>query len=312
MSAHPATTGEVSDAERVRRWREQGDDSAIAALWNAYQRTAVYVAARILVRLPNGDEDARDIADEAFLRALDTFDLDKAGATGKPFRAFYMLIARRQALDLLRKRKREVYPVEMPEGEAPPAHEEPELPPLENREVIPRLRKFVLENYLASDWTLFEVWMRYQRDGKRVPWKSIAADHPVELHDVVPFAAGSVDLPEQTDAIDAVVHTMNVCNSIHVEVAGSAAGDEDPALAARRADVVRRAVEARLKQRTTTDRKSRVTEDRVRVAEAPRTGGTHVEFDVVRGRIRSPDALRMRIQKVILEKARELLSGDRS
>ncbi|MCO4773975.1 MAG: hypothetical protein KDA24_28335 [Deltaproteobacteria bacterium] len=291
MTRQAGEAGPEADAARVRKWRDEGDDSSVSELWNAYQRTAVYVAARVLARLPEGDTHAARLADEAFLEVLDTWALE----SGASFRALYIQATRRRAVALF---KAERGPAPSGGVEAPA----PTLPAFDARHVLPRLRRYVLDNYLASDWTLFEAWLRAQRDGTSVSWAELAQDNPIEMHDTVPFGVGSTD-PLDDAAIDAVAHTLRVCEDVRIEIAGSVGQAEDPALARRRALVVQRAVGARLSESHSD------VGDRVQVRADGKTAGPVVEFDVVQGRVRSPDAVRRRIQRVLLDKAHELAQG---
>ena len=302
MSPSPASPDERA---LLRAWLEGGDEDAVAALWDANQRTAVAVASRLLRRAPVPAEEARDVADEAFLRALEAYDPARVrGRTERPFRALYLTIARNLAVDRARRLGREV---PLDEADEPAQDPTAQLGDgIDVRAVLPRLRERILERYLPDDWALLERWMAYRRDGARVPWKTLAAEFPVTIDAHVAFAPGAAH-PLDEAPVDAAARVLNACPQAHADVVGSRAPDEEPALAARRATVVARAVEQRLERRVSHDRRTGVSAPRlqVRVDEAGDQPGVH--FEVTRGRLRSPDALRMRVEKVLLGHARALL-----
>lgn len=95
--AELAGAGEISDAELVRRTMA-GQDDAFAALVARYQKRAFWIAYHVLGRV----EDARDVAQEAFVRlfrSLDRYDW------GRSFYTWFYRIVMNLAIDSLRKRR---------------------------------------------------------------------------------------------------------------------------------------------------------------------------------------------------------------
>jgi len=96
--ADPAAVARERDHALIRRARE-GEESAFAELLTLYERRAF----RIARKLVPGDEDARDLVQEAFLRVfrhLDRFDYKHA------FSTWLYRIVNNLAIDHLRRRRR--------------------------------------------------------------------------------------------------------------------------------------------------------------------------------------------------------------
>ena len=93
----------------IRRCRE-GDQDAIRGLVGVYER-AVY---HLLWRATGNEEDARDLAQETFvraIRALDRFDLDR------PFRNWIFRIASNLAIDHLRRARLRTVSIDVDEND---------------------------------------------------------------------------------------------------------------------------------------------------------------------------------------------------
>ncbi len=92
-----AAAAEISDAELVRR-ALAGQDDPFSALVARYQKRAFWIAYHVLGRV----EDARDVAQEAFVRlfrSLDRYDWSRS------FYTWFYRIVMNLAIDSLRKRK---------------------------------------------------------------------------------------------------------------------------------------------------------------------------------------------------------------
>jgi RNA polymerase sigma-70 factor (ECF subfamily) len=92
-----AAAAGVTDAELVRR-TVAGEDDAFAALVARYQKRAFWVAFHVLGRV----EDARDVAQEAFVRlyrSIASYDYARS------FYTWFYRIVMNLAIDLLRKHK---------------------------------------------------------------------------------------------------------------------------------------------------------------------------------------------------------------
>jgi|GEM_PF-6144414 len=288
-----------TDIDLFLRWNHHRDEDAVAALWVRYQRLATTVAGHILARLPDADDAASEVADAAFLRALQTFDPVRAGEAAKAFRNWYVAIVRNAARDTLRRNSRLVYVVDE-------AHDGPEQSgdrmdaAIDLNRVLPQVRAFVEAHFLPSDWRLLSVWLEHTCDGKRVPWSRISEQHDLHIETVVPFPAGSTTFAAHRLA--PVVRLLETCLAAQVRVCGGQAEDEAEGLALERAERVAALLRAQL-----------------RVQHMPSAGGggelrvlvhsgahgeRSVVFEVTQGARRSPAALRMRVTKVLLPRVR--------
>jgi len=301
---HAFSQPSLSDTELFLQWNHGDDEDAVAALWLRYQRLATAVAARVLSTLPDPQDAGREVADAAFVRALQTFDPARAGTSRHAFRNWYVTIARNGARDTLRRDRRLVY--EVPEAGLAPEASGPRMDAaLDLRRVLPRIRAFVLDNFLPSDWTLLSVWLDHESEGKRVPWSRIADEHTLSVDTEVSFPRNSTAFA--THRIEPVVRLLRTCVATQVQVEGGATEDESPELAHARAQQVARLLteQLRVKRLPSPDGKGA---DRVVIGECTDTVAT-VRFVLTAGARRTPASLRMRVSKVLLPRIRAFLAG---
>ena len=300
----PRIEPELDERLLLERWLEDQDPAAAEALWRRHQRLAVALAMRVLRSAPAPLDEAREVADERFVHALRTYAPDRASRSAAPFRAWYLTLVRNAAIDRARALARHSRLGDAPEPSVDPR------PALHDAmamgAVLPRIRRWILTHYLPGDLALFEAWMQYQRDGQRVPWASLTPHHPVDLPDPVRFAPGGAE-PLDEAAIRSAERTLRLHPRVQVRLCGSATPDEDPALAQRRLDRVLAALSATLDPRTTRDPATGASVDRLVGGTRLQSAPPRVDFDVTIGRIRSADALRMRVTKVLLPGVRALL-----
>jgi DNA-directed RNA polymerase specialized sigma24 family protein len=301
VNSQPTT----DERDLLERWRAHGDQQAAAMLWRRHTRLAVAIAARVLREAPTPLEEAREIADERFVHALRTWDAARASSSAQPFRAWYMTLVRNAAID-----RRRALPAQRCVDDEPEASEDPTAAlhdAIALRTALPRIRRWLLEHYLPSDMALFEEWMRHQRDGSRVPWSTLAERFVVEIDDVVPFPTGTA-LPTNQAALQLAARTLRLCPKIQVRVRGTATTTEPPVLADRRLDAVLASLRADLNPLSTRAPDTGALVPRLVGETSIVAGPPRVEFAVTIGRVRSPDALRMRVTKVLLPGVREMLS----
>ena len=149
--------------------------------------------------------------------------------------------------------------------------------------------------------------MRHQRAGQRVPWAALAPRLPVDIDAVVPFAPGSA-APTDDAGLTLAARTLRLCPKTQVRVRGTATPAEPPGLAERRLQAVLAALQDDLDPHTTRHPDTGASLPRLVGDARVCAGPPRVEFDVTVGRIRTPDALRMRVNKVLLPGVRALLS----
>jgi RNA polymerase sigma-70 factor (ECF subfamily) len=102
VASRGTAAGTDPDRELVERTRA-GDVAAFEVLVERYERIVLRVAARIV-----GDDDAHDVAQDAFLRAFHRLDRFRSDA---PFRNWLLRIVHNRALDLLARRRERPYPI---------------------------------------------------------------------------------------------------------------------------------------------------------------------------------------------------------
>jgi RNA polymerase sigma-70 factor (ECF subfamily) len=111
-SERPASGGREAEHALIRR-AQAGDESAFEALVRLHQRLAISIAKNLVA----SEEDARDLAQEAFLRVfrnLARFDFEH------PFATWLHRIVTNLAIDHLRKRRAVVAPGRGEDGEEQP------------------------------------------------------------------------------------------------------------------------------------------------------------------------------------------------
>ncbi len=301
MAALPA-----EEAELWARWAHDREDAAAEELWRRSQRLAVAVAARALGGLSNPWERARGIVDEAFVRALGSFDPARApAASAQPFRAWFLRLVRSAVVDHRRRAAREVELVDLPVAAQECPQPAPEVG-IDAARLVRQLERLNAEQGLAEDWPVLVAWLQCRHDGVRVPWKSLAAAHPVQPPDDLRFAPGAASLPEGAPGLAAAARKLALCPRLCLAADGSSAPPEGPELGPARAEGVVEALVAWLRVRRV--HHGGVAMERLVVGGAER-GHRRVRFRVEAGAQRSPDALRMRVEKVILGKLLALVDG---
>jgi len=280
---------EECDVALCARWTRDRDESAVAILWKRHERLAVHLTARILHRLPDAVERAREICDEAFVDALRTFRPERAGTSEAPFRMWFLTIARRRALDRVRKKQ-------PPSGGA--AHEANVAPAQAKRlleeEEIERVRSWVLKWFLPSDWEAI------QRYAEGYSWEEIAQAHPISIDEVIPFAEASAE-PVSREWISPVSSLLERCPRAEVRIIGAqraSGADAQPGLGLARAKRVRAML---------VDRSPRLGHRLTVLSSEGDTPAVH--FEIWKGARRSPDAQRVHTQ-TLLQRVRRI-SGSR-
>lgn len=304
LSPQPGPSSEATEATLWTRWATTRDDDAAGLLWQRYQRVSVAVAVRVLRGVTDAHSEAPGIADEAFMRALHSYDPTRAPAgADKPFRSWYLRITRTAALDERRKRTRDDlddHP-EQPSVNPGPALEAS----IDAHRLVARLRAWNQEHGLAEDWPVLEAWLEARHDGIRVPWKALARAHPVLPPDDIDFAPGSSLLAANDPYMHHAVRKLDLCPTLEVGVQGGHTAPEPDGLATARAQVVVDSLQHSVRVRRA--RRPTGPVDRIRPRGEPPTTGPRATFTVEAGGTRSPDALRMRVEKVILGKLKDIL-----
>jgi len=300
---------DLPDADEQALWRAwcvHRSDDAVSELWRRYQRVGVAIAAKALHGVDDATNEAPGIVDEAFVRALGSFDTDKASRhTAKPFRAWFLRLVRSAALDERRRRAREDV------CEAPLAQADLPGPALEARidvrRLVGQLRTWNQDHGLEEDWPVLVAWLQCRHDGARVPWKRLAEEHVVRAPDSVAFSPGSTLLAANDPRLQLASRKLRLCPRMCVSAQGTHTRAEPDAVAIARAKVVVDALREEVRPR----RASRPggTVERITAHPQPSMGGSSVRFEVVAGGRRTPDALRMRVEKVILGKLLALVRG---
>jgi DNA-directed RNA polymerase specialized sigma24 family protein len=298
---------DLDESALVRRWLDHRDQRAAEILWRRHQRIAVAIAARILGEAPAPVEEARGLADEIFVKALGTWDPNRSADSPRPFRVWYLSLVRNAAIDRQRRLGRLVFPAEAPEAAENPIDQMHDTIAL--RAALPRIRAWILEHYLPQDLALVEVWMAHQSEGSRVAWTDLAKRFPIDVSEVVRFPPSS-DQPMDEDAIAAVARTLRLCPRIQLRVQGTATPQEPSDLAEQRAAAVCRALEDGLAPQTTRDPETGASVARLIAAATSDPGPPREEFEVTVGRLRTPQALRMRVTAVLLPKIAAVARGE--
>jgi RNA polymerase sigma factor (sigma-70 family) len=292
----------ASDTDLFLRWNHDQDEAAVAALWARHQGLAVTVARQVLRGLPDPQDEARDVADEGFLQALKTFDPARSNRPSG-FRSWYLMIVRNASLDRLRRTRRLSRETDLDTlsggGTAPALDAAVDV-----HRLLPQLERFVHERFLPSDWRLVLTWLEHATDGRRVPWATIAGEHDLKLDLQVRFPHGSTTF--SASALGPVVRVLRCCLAVQVEVCGGAEASEAPDLARRRADRVAALVleELRVKHLPSPD-----ADGAPRVVVGPCDGTERAATITIRqGARRTPDALRMRLKRVLIPRMRAWLA----
>ncbi|MFT4978230.1 MAG: DNA-directed RNA polymerase specialized sigma24 family protein [Myxococcota bacterium] len=303
----PLSWGAMNDddedeLELVARWRASRDQAAAEHLWRRHQRLAVAVAARILSGCPSPIQEGREICDDCFVRALDTFSADRAAGT-RPFRSWLLSLVRNAAIDRRRRLVRLTLPETLPELSDDP--QDRLASAVDLRTLLPQLRAFLREQYLPADLAIFEHWIRHRRSGDPVPWKELAAQHVVSVDEVIPFPPNSTT-PEAGTDLSLVRRTLSVCPRLQLRIIGYADPDESPQLATDRADKICRVLQDGLRPTRLPGGAPRLLQDT-----GTDDGPGRVEFEVEQGATYTADGLRMRVEKVLLPRALDALGIDR-
>ncbi|MFT5685018.1 MAG: RNA polymerase sigma factor (sigma-70 family) [Myxococcota bacterium] len=279
-----------------QQWDHNQDEDAATALWRSCQRLAVAIAARILASRPDPLSEALGVCDESFFRALQTFQPQRAPASVRlPFRNWFLSIVRNAAID--RRRKHRGIEVLYEEAFSESSDQESRLAhSYDLKSILPLLEDFVQTHYLPSDWAVLEQWMLCRSESEQVPWRALSRRFPIQLDVTIPFHENTV-LTTDTAGIAQAVHVLNTASSLQVCVIGFTDFGEPPALAQQRAESVQTSLEGGLKKRQVRG------ERRLSIEARLEDGPPRVELQIRRGRYHSPDALRMRIEKVILPRA---------
>jgi len=280
VSAPRESLARLAELELHRRWVVERDEAAVAELWTRHQRLAVHLVARILHTRPDALSLARGVCDEAFVRALGTFQPGRAARVDQPFRAWFIRLARHAATDLARKRQVPTDPEATAAVWDDPAHS------LICAAEVAQARAWVLEHFLPSDWgaieQLAEGWS----------WAEIAANNPVVAPVEIRFGAGSAELTEPCSALDQVERVLRLAPKVRLRVVGlqaEAGVDAVPGLALTRAKAVRDALVHRL-----TAASSRL------VVMAGEDGeGCRAVFEITEGATHSAAAQRMRLTSIL-------------
>ncbi len=299
----------LAEAQLWQAWAESRDDDAAAELWRRSQRVALAVARRCLGQTSDPAQEAPGIVDEAFVRALRTFAPERATTrTEKPFRAWFLRLVRSAAIDRRRKLAREVSATEELDGcAASDAHLDDYV---DARRLVARLREWNDTEGLEEDWPVLVAWLQCRHDGVRVPWKQLAEAHPVTAPPDVRFALGQAHVSASDIAMGVASRKLSLCPRLQLSVAG---GHERPELAvvsAARRDNVMHGLRERLPARRVPGQAAPAQ----RVLPLPESvDGPRATFGVLSGGLRTCDALRMRVEKVILGRLLAVLqSGARA
>ena len=265
--------------ELHRRWWALHDQHAVSELWRRHQRVAVHVASRLLHTSPDAAPLALGVCDEAFVKALRTFQPGRAAATDRPFRAWFLHLTRSAAIDLARRRRVQTEP----ETETAVWHDPSEQ--LVTQQQLASARAWVLQHFLPSDWTAIEL------SAEGWSWQDIAQRSQVTLPEEIAFQSGSEELTQRRDLV-VVQRTLQMCPRLVLRVIGTqmpSGRDARPGLGLLRAKVVAEvlcgptpSLARRLEALGTEDR-----------------GEPRVRFEVVSGGLRTAAAQRVRVQTIL-------------
>jgi len=279
-------------------WSEDRSEAAVEELWRRCQRIGVAVARRTLQGVADVDQEAPGLVDEVFVKALRTYDPERAAAgADRPFRGWFLRLVRTASIDQRRKRARDHLIDE------PDAHVDHTPQPVDARldieRIVAHLEAWNRAEGLAEDWPVLLAWLQCRHDGIRVPWKTLAAEHPVVAPADIPFQTGSALLPANEPAVHAALRKLDLCPRLVLDVLGGRMASEPSHLAGARGEAVEDALRHGMKRRRVSSPRGPV--ERVSVSGGSVTGA-RASFDVRSGGHRSPDSLRMRVEKVILGK----------
>lgn len=302
----PASLAESSELELWQDWAEHRSDSAAEELWRRTQGLAVAVASRSLRALTNPRERARELVDDAFVRALRSFAPERASPhTTRPFRAWFLRLVRSAAIDQLRRTAREPQLAELALHSQPDAAPAPDAR-IDAERIVAWLEHWNRTEGLEEDWPVLVAWLQCRHDGVRVPWKELAEAHPVRPPPELRFAPGAAVADPEDPALVLARHKLRLCPRLSMAADGASAAPESPELGGQRAGWVVRL----LRESLVVKRVRRGGESRPRVVpgQAER-GQRRVRFRLTSGAQRTADALRMRVEKVILGKVLRLVQG---
>jgi DNA-directed RNA polymerase specialized sigma24 family protein len=296
----PASRTPEAEGPLLARWLHDRDPEAAAGLWRLHRPLAVAIAARGLAGLTDEQQEAEELADELFLRCLAAFDPEQAAEVGQPLRAYYLRAVRNAVIDRRRRLSREGG-APVPAQAAGPGPD-PQLH-AQARQVADQLQAFVEACFLPSDLELVRAWMEARAAGEPVPWAEVAARVPVTVPGELRYPTGQATPPPDAPLLHLTARTLDALPTVQLVILGEAGPDELAMLATARADAGRAAVE-RLSQRRTTG-----PHPRLRTAAAAQRTRARLRVEVESGGQRSADAVRMRVEKVILPRFVAQLRG---
>jgi DNA-directed RNA polymerase specialized sigma24 family protein len=289
--AAPSPEGPAAERALLQRWLDGADAEAAGALWRRHRPAALALAARALAGLTDAHQDAAELCDEAFVRCLRSFSWDQAAEVEQPFRALYFAAVRNAAIDRRRKlQRRAALQAARTEPEADPTEPEAQA---QAHQLAERLRDFVAARYLPSDWTLVRAWMAARAAGEAVPWAELVESAVVEVPGALLLPPGAVAPPADAPLLQLAARTVDALPNVLLEILGEARPEEPAALALARAEAGRALIEAQAAP-------GRRPHPRLSARAAPTDPRARLRVAVLGGARRTPDALRMRVEKVIL------------
>jgi DNA-directed RNA polymerase specialized sigma24 family protein len=276
-----------SEVSLVQRWRE-GDQSAATQLWTRHRRLALAIAERALKGATDANQEGQEICHDVFLRCLVHFDAEHAALVEQPFRAYFFAALRNATIDRRRRLERRPRAV----ADMTPTSIEARLSAYQ---IAVRLRDFVNEHYLPSDWELVAAWMRARSAEEPVPWKDLAQDVLVTVPGTFQFQPGSTDVPTEHPTLRLAARTLDLLPQVVLGLVTNAGPNDGSHLPRLRLSAARLIVQ-RLRIRGTMERGP----ERIQEQVSGVSGVARMWVEVVEGAQRTADAIRMRVEKVIL------------
>jgi DNA-directed RNA polymerase specialized sigma24 family protein len=284
-----------SEVSLVQRWRE-GDQAAAAQLWTRHRRLALAVAERALGGTTDANQEGQEICHDVFLRCLVHFDVERAAPVEQPFRAYFFAALRNAAIDKRRRLERRTEAA----TDLPTISVEARLAA---HQIAVRLRDFVKEHYLPSDWDLVAAWMRARASEEPVPWKDLAQAVLVTVPGTLQFQPESTDVPAEHPTLRLAARTLDLLPQVVLGLVTNAGPNEGGHIPRIRLSAARLIVQG-LRSRGTMERGKERIQEQVSGA----TGVARMWVEVVEGAQRTADALRMRVEKVILLRFQQSLA----
>ena len=268
------------DLERFHRWVSRRDQAAVSELWRRHQRLAVHLVSRILRTQPDATSLARGVCDEAFVEALRTFRPGRAApGVEEPFRAWFLLIARRRGLDAARRHRPTIL---LEPGVGP----DPERRLMAGQE-LSQLQTWIRAHFLPSDWGAV-----VQR-GAGGSWDEVARDNPVTVPARLSFPPGRDAWdPDQAGLLGEVARVLALAPRLRLRIVGTQGLRGEDAIAAlgfRRARAVSKALQG----------DAPGCGRRLEVMAAETEDGCCVRFEVAGGAVRTAAAQRVRVAAIM-------------